>query len=110
MAAPLYKEDFHNEITGSKVYDMPTKRALTELFITLCHLAVVLTDVIMVVYPLSEYLDTGIEASLHRIAACKSSLNSWFAKATLLFPTPAGLNDMHESVILYTNLMYMYYQ
>lgn len=109
-AAPMVREDFYSEVTKSKVYDAASKRLLTDLFITLCHLAVVLTDVIMVIYPFSEYSDTGIEASLGRIATCKSGLNSWFERATLLFPTPAGLSDTHESITLYTNLMYMYYQ
>lgn len=115
-AAPLVKEDFQYEISRSEVYDAATKEALVELFVTLCDLAIVLTDVIMVVYPLKEHLnidlpdDAEVEYALDRVATCKNSLNLWFEKATISFPTPAGLGDSHESVILYTNLMYMYYQ
>jgi hypothetical protein len=115
-AAPLTKEDFENEIQKSKVYDAATKSSLVELFLTLCNLAVALTDILMVVYPLSESPesnlpdDMGVELALHRVSTCKALLNSWFETASLTFPTPAGLGDTHESVILYTNLMYMYYQ
>jgi len=114
--APLTKDDFETEIDRSKVYDSSTKYILIEIFLTLCDLAITLTDVIMLVYPLSEpsgeYSSSDLQAdhALSRVEACKSGLNRWFEKATLCFPTPAGLGDMHESVILYTNLMYMYHQ
>lgn len=108
--APMIKDDFENEVMRSRVYDTSTKRALAELFVVLCDLAVVFTEVIMVVYPLNDYSDMGVENTIDRVSMCKFGLNAWFEKATLIFPTPAGLGEMHESVILYTNLMYMYYQ
>lgn len=108
--APMTKDDFENEVTRSRVYDPSTKRSLAGIFVVLCDLAVVFTEVIMVVYPLNEYSDMGVENTIDQVSMCKFGLNTWFEKTTVSFPTPAGLGEVHESVILYTNLMYMYYQ
>lgn len=112
---PLTKADFENEIFTSKVYDATTKLSLIQLLLTLCDLAVALTEVIMMVYPLNESIVSGLsteqktDLSLNRIESCKRQLNLWYEKATIKFPTPAGISDSHESLILYTNLMYIYY-
>jgi hypothetical protein len=114
-ATPLSAEDFENEIECSKVYDSSSKQSLVQLLLTLCDLAVCITDVIMVVYPLSGPPDLTLSSDqkadqcLCRIESCISDLNGWFEKATISFPTPAGIGDIHSSLILYTNLMYIYY-
>ncbi|KAH7127937.1 hypothetical protein B0J13DRAFT_510400 [Dactylonectria estremocensis] len=111
----LTEADFAQEITGSRVYDAETKASLIGLFITLCDLAVSLTDVIITVYTSSQPIDIRswsipkLQKTVDRIESCKSSLNSWFERATLRFPTPAGITSTHESLVLYTNVMYMYY-
>jgi len=99
------------------VYDAPTKRSLAQLFEKLCELAVVLTDVIVLVYPSSDCTNNSsisverkADLALKRTGACKLDLIHWFEKVSLIFPTPAGLGNGHESLILYTNVMYMYYQ
>ena len=112
----LTENDFENEIEGSLVYDTQTKRTLIRIFITLCELAVSLTDMIMIIYPSSEPMDISLlkgpslERTLDRLTSCKLGLQSWFDKATIQFPTPAGIGSSNESLVLYTNLMYMYYQ
>ena len=112
----LTQEDLESEIGRSRVYDASTKRSLAQLLEMLCELAVSLTDVIMLVYPSSDCTNSSIpaeriaEMALKRTEACKLDLTRWFEKASVIFPTPAGLGDGHESLILYTNLLYMYYQ
>jgi hypothetical protein len=114
-ATPLSAEDFEDEIECSEVYDSSSKRSLIQLLLILYDLAVCLTDVIMVVYPssglpdLTLWSDHKADQCLYRIESCISGLNRWFEKATISFPTPAGIGDIHSSLILYTNLMYMYY-
>lgn len=111
--ALLSEEDFEKEIGHSKVYDASSKRSLVHLLLALCDLAVSLTDVIMTVYPSSgppnSMSDQKAEQCLRRVEISMSCLNNWFEKATTNFPTPAGIGDVHLSLILYTNLMYMYY-
>lgn len=114
-AVPLYDDDFEDEIERSGVYDIPSKRSLTQLFLLLCQLAVALTDVIMVVYPASGQPDLTLSSDhktdqyLQHIESCVLTLDAWFEHATARFPTPAGIGDIQSSVILYTNLMYIYY-
>ncbi|KAH7176922.1 hypothetical protein EDB81DRAFT_773777 [Dactylonectria macrodidyma] len=111
----LTEEDFVQEITGSRVYGAETKASLVGLFITLCDLAVSLTDVIITVYTSNQPINIQswsipkLQKTVDRIELCKSSLNSWFERATARFPTPAGIMSTDESLILYTNVMYMYY-
>ncbi|KAF2815567.1 uncharacterized protein BDZ99DRAFT_435984 [Mytilinidion resinicola] len=110
----LTKEDFDSEIFRSRVYDASTKASLVQLLLTLCDLAVSLTEVIMLIYPVNDAVcgsstEQKARLSLNRIESCKGRLHSWFENATIAFPSPAGISDSHESVVLYTNLMYMYY-
>lgn len=112
---PLTIDDLEGERDNSRVYDSKTKHSLAELLVTLCELAVILTDIIMIVYPVSETpLTTMTEMALSqlrvRIERCKSDLAHWYDCVSVRFPTPAGLGDAHESLILFTNLMYIYYQ
>jgi hypothetical protein len=113
-SSPLNAKDLENEIGHSKVYDPETKQSLAELIGTLCELAVVLTSVIMIISPVHEIPIASLsEAELSRswmlIQRARSDLSHWYNNANVKFPTPAGLGDTHESVILYTNLMYLYY-
>lgn len=114
--APLSEIDFNDEIRKSRVYDAAVKRLLIQLFAALCELAVVLTEVIMVVYPMNDYppsdraTELWIQNSLISIDECHRSLDRWYERTTVQFPTPAVRNDTHESLVLYTNLIYIYYQ
>ncbi|KAH8811351.1 fungal-specific transcription factor domain-containing protein [Xylogone sp. PMI_703] len=113
---PLDKEDFEDEIGYSKVYDEKTQLVLLSLLTPLCKLAGILTDVIMLAYPVDkpaishEALDEeafiGVEI---RISECKRSLLAFYNEFVLLFPTPVGIGDTHPSLVLYINLLYIYY-
>ncbi|KAF4438947.1 hypothetical protein F53441_12681 [Fusarium austroafricanum] len=111
----LTEQDFAHEIKESRVYSPKTKRTLVQLFITLCELAVPLTDVIKAVYSTGPSIDVNspmfrdfqqTNKSLH---SCEARLDAWFDRATTQFPTPAGITSDEESLVLYTNLMYIYY-
>ena len=116
---PLTARDLQDEITGSRVYAPQAKQSLAELVARLCELAVILTDVIMLLYPVDELppassssADDALPISKQNslIEKAKSDLTRWYEGAVVKFPTPAGIGDAHESVALYTNLMYLYYQ
>jgi hypothetical protein len=112
---PLTAEDLASEIDNSKVYDSDTKRSLAELLAVLCELAIILTDIIMVVYPVCETpFSTTADMVLSQVRVgidrCRFDLDKWYDGTSVQFPTPAGLGDSSASVILFTNLMYIYYQ
>ena len=108
---PLVAEDFEDELQNSKVYNSITKRALVERLVALCELAVGLTDVLLLLYPEKEpSAQSGYCDPSSAVRACKFDLNTWFEKITVKCLTSPGIGETHESVLLYTNLMYMYYQ
>ncbi|KAM0541235.1 hypothetical protein ACHAPJ_013323 [Fusarium lateritium] len=108
----LSERDFAREIEESQVYEPQTKRTLIQLFISLCELAVPLTDVIKTVYATGQST-TDAESPMIRnlqqtnksIRSCEAGLDAWFDKATIQFPTPAGIISSEESLVLYTNLI-----
>jgi hypothetical protein len=115
QADPIALSDFDSEIRRSKVYDTKTKTELIQLFVAVCELSVSITDVIMMIYPPKGCFAPGFtkeEASrtFSRIAACKARLDEWYERTIVSFPTPAGIRDAHKSIVLYTNMLYVYYQ
>nr|RBR00341.1 hypothetical protein FVER53263_13838 [Fusarium verticillioides] len=109
------EKDFWREIDGSRVYAPQTKRTLVRLFITLCELTVPLTDVIKIVYPTGRLTDIhspvmrDAEKGRESLQSCEAGLEAWFERATIQFPTPAGITTREGSLVLYTNLLYIYY-
>lgn len=115
--------DLSDEIDRSRVYSSSTKRCLVEILAQLIELYVVLTDILMLVFPLDDTPGWGREMKPEdagRVRECKVALRRWYKDATLRFPmfgggqmartaTENSRENRHDSVILYTNLMYMYY-
>ena len=107
---PLLLSDFESEIEASRVYDVITKRALIQRLVALSELAITLTEVIIILYPEKEaFAQLGQKDPSSAVRACKLELNTWFEKTTVICLTTPGLGETHESVLLYTNLMYIYY-
>jgi hypothetical protein len=116
--------DLADEIERSRVYDSGAKRCLIEIFVQLVELCTVLTDLIMLVFPLDDSPGWGKQGGpedADKVRECKQALRRWYKGATLRFPlfggdavprmtVTGGKDFQHDSVILYTNLMYMYYQ
>ncbi|KAK1996476.1 fungal-specific transcription factor domain-containing protein [Colletotrichum falcatum] len=113
--------DLTDEFERSRVYSPGAKRCLAEILEQLVELCVVLTDILILVFPLDDRPGWGREMRAEeqdKVRVCKIALRKWFKSATLRFPMFGGGsvarvkspgNDQHDSVILYTNLMYMYY-
>ena len=126
--------DMADETDRSRVYNPDTKRALIEILAQMMDLCVLLTDVLVLVYPLDDTPGWGRQMGpdeLGRVKDGKIALRRWYKGATLKYPMfgggstggsdghAAGVGEgqgrgrrshHHDSVILYTNLMYMYYQ
>ncbi|KAK7421685.1 hypothetical protein QQZ08_009859 [Neonectria magnoliae] len=115
--------DIESEFERSRVYNPGTKKTLAEILAQVVELYVVLTDILILVFPLDDtpgwgrQLKPGDEG---KIKECKTSLRRWYRSATSRFPLFGGSplsrggadnggEYQHDSVILYTNLIYMYY-
>ncbi|KAH9903732.1 hypothetical protein F4778DRAFT_735304 [Xylariomycetidae sp. FL2044] len=115
--------DLADEVERSRVYRSETKRCLIEIFVQLGELCSVLTDLLTLVFPLDDAPGWDKRPSCGGAARAKESkiaLKRWHHGATLRFPMFGGASvprvrnsfskqSQHDSVILYTNLMYMYY-
>ncbi|KAI1177379.1 hypothetical protein F4777DRAFT_214880 [Nemania sp. FL0916] len=114
--------DLSDEISLSKVYNTETKRRLIEIFIQLGALCSVMTDLLALVFPLDDAPGWGRRnraEDADKVRECKAALRTWYRTATIRFPMfsrgsapnrKAGDKHFrHDSVILYTNLMYMFY-
>lgn len=115
--------DLSDETERSRVYNPGTKRCLAEILEQLVELCIVLTDILILVFPLDDSPGWGREMRAEeqdKVRGCKVALRRWYKGATLKFPMfgggsvarmkSPGNEFQHDSVILYTNLMYMYYQ
>lgn len=114
-ACPLVPEDFADE--RSRVYNSATKRRLSEILAQTMELYVILTKVLMLVFPHkdSRTLDNS------RLQDCKASLRRWYSAAASRFPKPhhgvsmvapsPALNQIIDPgpTTLYINFMYLYY-
>ncbi|KAI0169137.1 fungal-specific transcription factor domain-containing protein [Hypoxylon sp. FL1284] len=115
--------DLADEVERSKVYNAETKRCLIEIFVQLGELCSALTDLLILVFPLDDVpgwdRQLGSEGPA-KLKECKAALRSWYKGAALRFPmfgggstprmnTASSKQFQHDSVILYTNLMYMHY-
>ncbi|KAI3340611.1 hypothetical protein F4824DRAFT_487068 [Ustulina deusta] len=114
--------DLADEVGLSKVYNSETKRRLVEIFVHLGELCSVLTDLLTLVFPLDDVpgwgRHNGVEGA-EKVRQSKAALRRWYKATTLRFPKSGGDSAssktsgdkhlQHDSVILYTNLMYMFY-
>jgi hypothetical protein len=112
--APPVEEDFEEEVRTSKVYSVTLKRSLIQLLIMHFELGAILTNVLMVTYSIDQIQGVGFslstEADFQRVELCRSALDHWFEKSTMGVPPPADEGDISKSLVLFKNLMFMYYQ
>lgn len=125
---PLGYADLDDEIERSRVYNPGTRKSLVDIFELHTKLAVVLTDLLVVVWPLDDaprWEKSFGDEEMRKIENCKMQMLDWYREASARFPIPKdpgprkaafgngarGAGDFrHDSVLLYTNLMYMLYQ
>lgn len=127
---PIGYADLADEIERSRVYNPGTRKSLVEIFELHTKLAVALTDLLGVVWPLDDaprWEKRFGEEEMMKIDHCKMQMLNWYREASARFPMPkdsgprkstlnghgargAGADFRHDSVLLYTNLMYMLYQ
>jgi hypothetical protein len=106
----LTKDDLREEIDGSVVYEAKTKEVLIELVILLCELAVILNGVLADCYPQTSSRPTHKAKDIEALKELSTTLDSWYEKASSRFRIPTTLSDAHQSLILFTNMLYTYYK
>ncbi|KAL4736111.1 fungal-specific transcription factor domain-containing protein [Aspergillus similis] len=101
----LMRSDLSNEIHHSLVYSADSKQELVQLLSLHCELAVALTGAVTLLSPLNP----PISISHEHIAACRSELLRWHARAESQLHLLEELGIGHDSTMLYSNLLLIYY-
>lgn len=106
--------DLASEIHRSKVHDCVTKIKLTEILEFLVELCIILTDILELAYPIADCVNNARDKHeiLRRLRSSQMRLRNWHEKAAKHLPRSVisfGKAAEHDSVILYGNLVYMYY-
>jgi hypothetical protein len=109
------EEDLEHEIGFSRVYDAETQKQLVKTIVAQCELAVALTGVLAMCYPLdgshslARLAPIDLEKTKERIEQTRSKLLNWFNRFSLQALPHTKANQAHVSVTLYTDLLYVYY-
>lgn len=106
--------DLVEEVHRSKVHDVATKARLAEILELLVELCIILTDILDLAFPIEQSLKLSTDSLrvLRQIRNSQAALRKWYGEATTRLPNPAATSEhvkFHDSVILYVNLLYMYY-
>ncbi|KAH7370684.1 hypothetical protein BKA65DRAFT_489037 [Rhexocercosporidium sp. MPI-PUGE-AT-0058] len=117
---PLGFNDLQTEIHRSRVFAPAIKRRHVILFAKFLDLVLILTDVLSIAFPFESKVEIKPETtqgSDTQIQKCWRLLGAWYESATVDFPLFDGQDrerhidtrDPANSIVLYTNLMYIYY-
>jgi hypothetical protein len=112
-------EDLKDEIFRSCVYNPASKKRLLCLFEVYMELMIILTDVLSFIFPFEGYLDpsdSSEQSESTKLDKCICAMKSWLAQAMTVAPrstisTPELSNklNLHKSISIHINLMYIYY-
>ncbi|KAL2818059.1 hypothetical protein BJX63DRAFT_429384 [Aspergillus granulosus] len=134
---PLGEKDFEDEIGHSEVYDSDSKRLLARVLGIQCELAMVFTDVLMLVHsgsgggiglmgigvgfglgkrqsqphsqPQTQTQTLSISSVKKQVSNCKAALLRWSTNAKAALGAVVNSHMTHESVSLYFGLTFFYY-
>lgn len=112
-ACPLVVSDFEDEFDRSRVYNFATKRSLAGIVAESVQLYIILTDILLLVFPTNTSLSQQRHAndSLSRLYGCKDALIRWYTNTSgspnMQVSQSEGVD--YDSTVLYSNLLFMYY-
>lgn len=110
----LKEEEFEQEMRGSPVYDYEAKKSLFSALQDQCRLAVLLTDLVSLIFTprvttTVTYSKDSFRALMCTIDDIKKSLISWETQTQSPHP-PDGKAGHHDPALATKNLTFMYYQ
>lgn len=117
-AVPLGMADLEAEIHRSSVFTAATKRCQLALFSRFLELIILLTGVLTLIFPFEDSKWDSQEDGDLDLDKCDAAMKDWYARAILEFPPHGdgyksqldGNPEPDKSIVLHTNLMYIYYQ
>lgn len=107
----LCEDDFRDELANPIVYEAATKLVLVHLVDVLCQFAVVLNGVLTVTIPQDpDSKIHGHEPSHEQLQEWSHDLDCWYERTFIRFRIPTTVPGADESLILFTNMIYIYYK
>ncbi|KAH6879525.1 fungal-specific transcription factor domain-containing protein [Thelonectria olida] len=110
---PLEQEDFRGEMEASLVYSSDTKQQLFQILVHVSKLFTLLTDLLQMTSLSEDGLrrqHTMNSGHLCTLDECDAHLHSWYQEAVERFQNSVTEKGPKEQpVLLYTNLMFIYY-
>lgn len=109
----MTEKDFEGEFNHSQVYDTETKRSLARIFISQITLAIVLTDILALIYPiksLNAFDFSTLMSMPSKIQTCREGLDRWSNDLEEIPSTEFTLSNRHDSIILFRGITQIYYQ
>lgn len=108
-------EDFQEELGRSPVHDAETQLRIVEVIGATCRLMQCLSNAGRILYRY-ERLDDRLDhfskrtsPTITQIQQCLESFRAWHDQAIRLFPFPISLDDAHETICVYANMMFSYH-
>ena len=114
--SPLGYDDMVDELEASRVYNIATKHKLILALERLTELCVTLTDILSLVYPTESIpiLDAAAHSTAYaQVQEHKRSLRCWAAATRpplALKDLPPNPGPYEDSAVLFTNLVWIYFQ
>lgn len=105
---PLNALDLEPDLSYSKVYDNTIKKILSKILEKQVKLAIVLTDVLELIYPIGQLDYNSLMKLPMRIVVVKGRLENWLSD--LQGAIGAGEKTSHTSANLFLGLTEIYYQ
>ncbi|GIZ46453.1 hypothetical protein CKM354_000957900 [Cercospora kikuchii] len=111
----LTVDDFQSELGSSLVHDTETQLRIFEMVGTTCRLMQCLTHASRILYTHErlddrlEFASRSLQALVTDIQRALGALRHWHDQAIRTFPFPISLDDAHETICVYANMMFSYH-
>lgn len=109
----LQINDFESELGRSVVHSIETQVRTIGLQTALCKLTIRLATPLRLLYQ-DELLDDRLETvfaslpeSVEAVQESLESLRRWYEETSEKYPFPVSLDDVHESLCLYVNMLFI---
>jgi hypothetical protein len=104
----LTEDDFSDEVHASLVHDAETKIQFCHLMTSLCHLSIIMTDVLNIVH--NPEHSNSPDQRLDAAAEAKGRLIEWHKNDNEAIVNEEDLDESNFSIVIFSNMTLMYYQ
>ena len=108
----LQPDDFENELGRSPVHDLATQLRIVEVLAAQSRLMQLLKPALKLLYDcerIDERLEIASQSPVGTVASIQRCLNAfqiWYDRTIQEFPFPVSLDDAHETICIYANLLF----